>query len=63
MGLCLEGLVKPSVVEKEAGMGLSLSGQAPKKSLRLYGSAPSPLRAHPEGLHSVIIPLIMNNER
>jgi hypothetical protein len=35
MGLCLEVYCKPPVVEQRLGMGLSLSGQAPKKSLRL----------------------------
>lgn len=60
MGLCLEGQCKSSVVERT--LGLLLVGQAPKKSVRLYGWAPSPLRARPAGYTGVFVfPLVMNN--
>ena len=62
MGPCLESQCKSSVVERTLGIGLLLFGQAPKESLRLYGWAPSPLRARPEGYTGVFVfPLIMNN--
>ena len=45
MGLCLEADYKPPAVERPAGI-FAIVQAAPKKSLRLYGLAPSPLRAH-----------------
>jgi len=49
-------------VERTLGIELSLFAQASKKSLRLYGWAPSPLRARSAGYTGVFVfPLVMNN--
>jgi hypothetical protein len=47
MGLCLEDDYRPAGGGATGREFLPSSRQAPKKSLRLYGLAPSPLRAHP----------------
>ena len=59
MGLCLEADYKPPALEWPPEI-IAFTRQAPKKSLKQYGLAPSPLRAHPS-VYTVSSFFAMNN--